>query len=226
MQSGRSDEESPGRARRILGGVALMGLLRAMEKREEFSDDPQVISGSPRVEALADLAKRLAKENPLDDKCVGELVAAAGPRKRDLRKASAVVRFGGAAKESKTAERANRLLVSAWTGQPVAPVSPELDDLLSRIDDLYTRPVEEAFPGLVALRPELGDLEPRFEGRALGQIDQDALWDELLASLDPIIGPDADSSVTDPLLRSLSAHSIARVYLALRAGLIDAVDYD
>jgi hypothetical protein len=210
----------------MLIGAGLVGLMRAAARREEFSDEPQIISGSPRIEALANLARRLATENPRDDECVSELLAAAGRRHRDLRKAAADVRFGGAAKESRQSERANRLLLAAWSGQPVATVSPELDDLLTRIDDLYSVPVEVAFASLTELRPGLADLQGQFEGKARGAVDQEAAWDELFAALEPMLGPEADSSVSDPLLRSESAHNIARLFLALKAGLIDGVDYD
>lgn len=104
-------------------------------------------------------------------------------------------------------------------------MSPEPDELLTWIDDLDAVPVGEAFPSLVALRSELDQLERQFAARAVDDVTRDALWDEPFAALDPMIGQEADSSMTDPLLRSHAAHNSARLFLARRAGLIGAVAY-
>jgi hypothetical protein len=86
--------------------------------------------------------------------------------------------------------------------------------------------VEEAWPQLVRLRPELGALEGQFAPGSIRQGDEDAGWDQLFTALAPLIGPDADTGVTDRVLRSVTAHDIARLFLAVRVGLLDRVEYE
>ena len=98
-----------GRARRVLGAFALMSAFKVAERTAEDADDPQIVSGNPRVERLAELAIELSRTEEDDGASVRRLTEAAGRRRRELRKAAAIVRFGGGTRESAISDRANRL---------------------------------------------------------------------------------------------------------------------
>jgi hypothetical protein len=168
------------------------------------------------MEKLKELATNLARSNSDDDECVRLLREAATAHTHDLEVAAEeVLDFVGP--ESRVSDRANRLLVAAWSGQPVEP-SPLGDEVFRRIEALYSTPVEAAYPTLVELQPHLEELNRRFAPRLIDEDAKDSVWDELRAALAPPIGPDAGADVTDPLLRTKAAHHIARLFLALRVG--------
>lgn len=218
---------SPGRVRRILEASALVTLLRAASRKAETDEEPQIVVSSARVERLADLATELAGTTPDDYECVRVLTASAGRHRRDLWRAAAFGRLGGGARESGLIDRANRLLMAAATGGEVEQPSPESERLFGRVDQLYSVSVEEAFPILTSLSPRLVALQEHWSARSVDDPDHsDELWGELLASLAPVVGPDASEEVNDPLLRTAAAHNIARLFLALQIGLLNHVDYD
>ncbi len=194
-------------------GVALaLGLLHLSKVNE-------------RVEKVQALATKLAISDSDDDHCVRQLREAAARDPHDLKAAlDGLLEFVGP--ESRVSDRAHRLLVAASSGQPVAQLSPEQDELFTRIEALYSTRVELAYPALVELQPGLQGLDQRFAPRAISDDEKDASWDELRAALAPLIGPEAGSEVTDPLLRTKAAHHIARLFLALRVGLLDEIEYD
>ena len=185
-----------------------------------------MVSSNPRIERLAEQAKELARTTPDDAECVRILTETAGRHRRDLSKAAAIVRFGGFANELRANDRANRLLLTAFTGEPVGRPPAELETLFARVDELYTPPVENGFRILAAISPELQTLDAQWSSRTADGGDVDELWNELIGSLAPVVGPDAVPGVSDPLLRTKSAHNIARLYLALQAGLLGHIDYD
>jgi hypothetical protein len=85
-------------------------------------------------------------------------------------------------------------------------------------------PVDVAWPTLVALQPGLADLETTFAPRRLvSDAERDPVWGELIGALEPMVGRDARSD--DPLVRSDPAWNVARLFLAVRVGLLDEVDY-
>jgi len=224
LNEGRPQTPSGG-SRRVIGTLGLVGFLRAGAKRAEVVSDPQIISRNPRSDQVADLAMDFAQSDREDDACARDLLEAAAGRQKVLRAAATSVRFAGMAGESRVRDRANRLLLAASTGTSVEPLSPELDTLFSRIEELYSVSVEDAYSQLAKLRPQLRLLEAQFGQRSTRtENEKNALWSELLAGLAPLIGPDAD--VSDPLLRSVSAHNIARLYFAVRSGLLDEVEYE
>ena len=141
----------------------------------------------------------LAQSDRQDQVCVQKLVAEAEGNRKTLRMAAASVRFAGLARESRVRDRANRLLLAATTGDPVTPLSPELNELFSRIEDLYSVRVETAYSVLLRLSPEFGLLDTRL-GQMPSTADEDSRWNELLEGLALLVGPDADAD--DPLLRS------------------------
>ena len=214
------------RGKRIAAGFALLGFMKAAEKHAESQEEPVFQTGNPVVVKLADLARSLAKNEPDDDTCVRTLLSAAGSKPHNLSRAAASVRFNGQASMSRNANRANRLLLAAHSGSPVEPLPRDLDELFTRVEALYAVRVEDAFPTLVDLQPDLRKLEQQFSRRNIGEEVKNAVWDELLGALAPVIGPEANPDVTDPLLRLDSAHNIARLFLAVRVGLLDEVDYD
>jgi hypothetical protein len=76
----------------------------------------------------------------------------------------------------------------------------------------------------VALQPGLADLETTFAPRrSVSDEERDLLWEELVGALKPMVGEDARSD--DPLVRSDPAWNVARLFLAVRMGLLDEVDY-
>jgi hypothetical protein len=222
-----SDGGTPGfagKARGILAGLGLVAALKSMEKRAEDEDDPGLLIQSPRVDKLVALAFELVTNHRPDEDAVHRLVQTARRHRGDLKKAAAQVRFGGHAKFDRRVDRANRLLLAAFNGEPVQPLPPERDELFTRVDELMSVPVEDAWPTLVALQPGLADLETTFAPRrSVSDAERDPLWGELIGALEPMVGRDAGSD--DPLVRSDPAWNVARLFLAVRVGLLDEVDY-
>jgi hypothetical protein len=195
-----------------------------MQKRGEDEDEPGLLIQSPRVDKLVEIAFELVTNDRPDEDAVQRLLQAAGRHPGDLKKAAAQVRFGGHAKFDRRVDRANRLLLAAFNGEPVQPLPPEQDELFTRVDELMSVPVEEAWPTLVALQPGLADLETTFAPRrSVSDEERDLLWEELVGALKPVVGGDARSD--DPLVRSDPAWNVARLFLAVRVGLLDEVDY-
>jgi hypothetical protein len=183
-----------------------------------------ISKANERVARLQEQATNLAISNSDDDDCVRLLRGAAARNSDDLEVAAeGALDFVGP--ESRVSDRAHRLLVAAWSGQPVAP-SPLGDEVFERIEALYSTPVEIAYPTLVELQPRLDELNRQFAPRTIAENAKDSVWDELRAALAPLIGPEAEANVKDPLLRTKAAHHIARLFLALRVGLIDEIDYE
>ena len=186
MEAERHHYEPRGFLGRAQGIALIFGLLHISKVNE-------------RVERLQELAANLASSNSDDDDCVRLLREAAARHSDDLEAAAErVLDFVGP--ESRVSDRAYRLLVAAWSGQPVAP-SPQSDEVFTRIEALYSTPVELAYPRLVELQPRLEELNRQFAPRVIADDEKDSVWDELWAALAPLIGPEADTDVTDPLLR-------------------------
>ena len=83
--------------------------------------------------------------------------------------------------------------------------------------------VEDAFPQLAEMQPKLRELEEEFAPRSVDPGEKQALWDDLIAKLSPVVGPEALEE--DPFLRSDTVWNVARLYLAVRVGLLEEVDY-
>jgi hypothetical protein len=207
----------------VVTGLALVGLFKTMQKNAEAEDEPGIDQNDPAVLALAQQARELATREPDDDECVRALLRAAGSKTRNLSKAAASVRFAGQARESRIADRANRLLLAAFSGEAVRQLTPEQDQWFERLDEVMSVPVEVAFPRLAELQPKLRELEEDFAPRPVDPNEEEALWDDLIAKLSPVVGPDAVDG--DPFLRSDTVWNVARLYLAVRVGLLEEVDY-
>ena len=204
-------------------GLHSLASSRPCRKGMNEQDEPGIEQSDPLVLALAQQARQLAQNQPDDDECVRALLTAAGSKTRNLSKAAASVRFAGQARESRTADRANRLLMAAFRGEPVRQLTEEEVNWFDRIDEVMAVPVEDAFPHLVEMQPKLRELEEEFPPRLVDPGDKDALWDDLIAKLSPLVGPEALNE--DSFLRSDTVWNVARLYLAVRVGLLEEVDY-
>ena len=179
----------------LVGGLALAAFLNAVEKRSEPSDEPQIISCDAEVLRLEALARDLAQQERSDDEAVQTLTRSAGRDRRNLSKAAARVRFGGHAKYNRNLDRANRLLLAAFHGAPVQPLSTETDEFFKRVDEISGIRVEEAWPKLVRLQPGLGDLEARFVPRQVSKAESGPLWDELIDAIKPLVGREPTATI-------------------------------
>jgi hypothetical protein len=227
VPQGPGEEDEPTglveKAKGVVAGFALLGVFKAMEKNAESEDEPGIEQRDPVVLALAEQARQLAHSQPDDDECVRALRKAAGSKARNLSKAAASVRFAGQARESRIADRANRLLLAAYRGQSVRQLTEEEANWFDRIDEVMAVRVEDAYPHLAEMQPKLRELEETFAPRSVDPGDKDALWDELIAALSPVVGPNALDD--DSFLRSETVWNVARLYLAVQVGLLEEVDY-
>jgi hypothetical protein len=221
------------RAKAWVGVVGLLGVLKSAAKKSEFADEPQILFRNEKADEIAGLAEQLAASDRSDDECVRQLVTAVGKDRNMLSRAAAVVRFGGRARESRVADRANRLLLAAFSGEQVVLAPPEFDELMNRIDQFGSVEFDEAYAELVQLRPELRTVEEQFSSRFTDQpfdpelLDDDQWheqWSELEEALKPVVGPEADEDVGDPLLRSRFAFDLASMFLGGRMGLVNNTD--
>jgi hypothetical protein len=113
--------------------------------------------------------------------------------------------------------------MAAYRDEPVRQLREEEANWFDRIDEVMGVRVEDAFLHLVEMQPKLRELEEKCAPRSVDPGDKDALWDELIAELAPVVGPEA--VIKDPFLRSDTVWNIARLYLAVRVGLLEEVDY-
>ena len=153
------------KAKTWVGVTGLLGFLKSAAKNSEFVDEPQILVKDEKADEIANLAEQLADSDRSDDECVRQLAAAVGKDRRMLSRAAAVVRFDGRAKESRVADRANRLLLAASSGEPVVLAPPEFDELMDRIDQFGSVELEEAYAELVQLRPGLRTVEEQFSSK-------------------------------------------------------------
>src|SRR5438132_469732 len=114
----------PGRVARFIGALGALGLFKAIERAERQKAVPGVVTGNPKIEALADAAWTIAEEEPDAATAVEAVLRKAHGRKTDLLRAAAIVRMDGAG-ESRIACRADRLLHAAATGSAVVETSEE-----------------------------------------------------------------------------------------------------
>ncbi len=156
--------KSPGLITRALGAIGVGALLQSLGDQELDAPDPKVVWHTERSSALRALAMALAESGRADSSAVRELAAAAGRHPKELRRAAATLRSGGWAEEDLVSCRANRLLVSAATGQPVEPVTQAELAWFARLralGEVVPEPaaLAAAFGELAAEEPELAVLE-------------------------------------------------------------------
>jgi len=219
--------KSAGRARVSLASVGLLGLLRALAKREEDREEPGAVWATPRIESLATFAIVVAKDVQDDSDAVKKLRIRAKGRRGPLRRAAAFVRFSSLVHEDGVADRANRLLKAAGSGTAVEPVAEEDKQRFDRIATFAAQEYPDAYAALADMEPRLLSFKDDLVGAARVAAGQNggllsseqnlALLDLLYDGLTALIGP--DSAQTDDLLVSQTAFDRARFHLVTLAGL-------
>lgn len=213
------------RPERVLGALGLVAVLKRTADEQVDAEVPQLAVLSARARHLQDRALDLAAEGRDDPAAVQELRAAAGRRgERQLRAAAAALRVIELTREDRTQNLANRLLLAAAADAAVAPLTEQDRKLIEELEALLNMPLEVAFEQLVQLEPSLDPLQRRIAALARSDavlaLDSDArddlLWDEIIAGLEPILGP--GSSAADAVTRSRTAFGLARLWLAQISG--------
>ncbi len=211
----------PGRLTRALGGVLLLGFLRARADQELDAEHPEWTWGSERIYRLRELAVQIATDVPGDAEAVAAIQALGG-RPKDWRRAAAVIRADGFAREHRNDLRAARLLQAAANRGTPAPPSRDEEALLRAVDSLEALPPDEAFAVLASEVPALRDLEQQIVTSLSepGWNDRDAYEraDEIVDNLSRLVGPRAPAGSS--LIQSHTAFGHARVYLVGKAGLL------
>jgi hypothetical protein len=210
-----------------LGSVGLLGLLRALAKREEDREEPGAVWATPRVEALARFAIVVARDVQEDSDAVKKLRIKAKGRRGLLRRAAAFVRFSSLVHEDGVADRANRLLRAAGAGTAVEPVAEEDKQRFDRIAAFVAEEDADAYAALAEMKPRLVSFKDDLveaarvaagqNGGLLSSEQNLALLDLLYDGLTALIGP--ESAQTDDLLVSQTAFDRARLHLVTLAGL-------
>jgi hypothetical protein len=174
-----------------------------------------------RASPLAKLAFQVAADIPDDGEALAA-IRAAGARPRDLKQAAAMFRDQGYAFDHRINRRAARLLEAVAGGGPLVTASAEEEALFRAVESIEALSIEDAFAVLAAEVPALRDLEQQVTtSRAMPgweDNDPDHRIDEILASLDQLVGPQAPAGSL--FIRSEVAHGYARVYLLSKADLI------
>lgn len=219
--SGRRRAQLPGN--RVQSALLAVGMLRhfqALAGRQVDDEHPDVVVDSERVARLARLADKMANSatDPVD--AVPALLrGVAGRRRKDLHRAAAQIRSAGWVGEDRATFVADQLLLSAFDGRPVAPVTPDMNTWFARIAELRVGSMAEAFARLAALQPALVELEAQVRWRKAHTTGDGAASSSLRASLrayvrqslTPVVGPAAVAG--DKVLRSHTAEEIAQRYL-------------
>jgi hypothetical protein len=219
-----SPEEVPAPTwKRALGAGALLVGLGHATRTARLLDEPIVVRSDANRSALGARALELAKSGADENGAVRELRAQAGRHRRWLLDAAAHFRMGGGAREIRSWNQANRLLLRA-ADVPVEPLSADEERLPAWAEGFVTLPPEQAFawlverePQLLALRDTLPTEAERANAGVMSVDEDDPIFDRVEKGLRPLIGPHARTA--DPLLRSNTAHGAASHYLLVRAGL-------
>jgi hypothetical protein len=119
-------------------------------------------------------------------------------------------------RESPPADRAFRIAQAAVTGSAVEPVEPAQVELFTRLDEMKSMPIADAYARLVKLVPELGAVS-----QALPPLPEDEtarlLWRSRLSKrLRWLVGKWSEHP--DPLVRTSAMERLARYYLQIEAG--------
>lgn len=205
-----------------MGGIAALGLIRALSDRDLDSEHPEFCFSTSRTDELRDLAVEVAAGIPGDAEAVAA-IRAAGGKPKQWKRAAASIRGDGYAREHRDYLRAARLLKAAADGgMPVAASSDE-EALFRAVDNLEALSIGDAFAALATEVPALRALEhqvvtllsePGWEDR-----DEDDRRTEILDNLAQLVGPRAPEG--SPLIGSHTAFDRARIYLLGKAGLVD-----
>lgn len=224
---------APKRVLALLGlGVAIHHTYKAQTKKGEV---PKGILLNERSNQIRNRAIELAADGREDEDAVAELVALSGRHRHDADVAALDLCTENRCHESRTYNRAHRLLRAAITSEPVAPPTDADVVLMEVVGHLHQLPPDAMFGELAAKEPRLNEVEALVRAGELGApIDTSILnlrdeerrefareWLErhevLCKRLLPLVGPEAE--VDDLALRSYFARSSVQEYLQELAGI-------
>jgi hypothetical protein len=119
-------------------------------------------------------------------------------------------------RETRTGDRAFRIAAAAVTNRAVQPVEPTRVELFTRVDEMESVPIADAFARLVKLLPELGELSKTLQPLPEGKQDR-LRWEmQLSKRLRWLVGPWIEHP--DPLVRTAAMATLARDFLRIAAG--------
>lgn len=204
-------------------------LRDAYRKQTEERGVPEVVVLNDRSTRIRDLAIDLARNEREDEDAVGELVALTGRHRRDAEIAALDLRRENSCHESRTYNRAYRLLQAALASEPIAQPTPADIALMEVVNGLRQMPPEVRFRALAAKEPRLQEVERLVQSGDFGvRMDPEILslpvderrasaraWLESEATMRkrllPLVGPEAE--VDDLALRSYFAQDSVENYL-------------
>jgi hypothetical protein len=119
-------------------------------------------------------------------------------------------------RETRAGDRAFRIAQAAVTNSAVRPVEPARVELFTRLDEMESMPIADAFARLVKLVPELGELSKTLPPLPEGKHDR-LRWDlQLSKRLRWLVGPWSEHP--DPLVRTSAMATLAEDFLQIAAG--------
>jgi hypothetical protein len=208
-----------------------LGLLLRDAYRKQTEEDgvPKVVLLNDRSHQIRDLAMELATTEREDEGAVAELVALTGRHRHDAEVAALDLCTENKCHESRTYNRANRLLRAATTSEPMAQTTAADLATIEAVEDLNEMPPDVMSETLVAKEPRLAEIEAMVRSGGLGaRMSLDVMklttderrsfgqeWLErdgkLRSELRPLVGPEAE--VDDLALRSYAAKSNVKEYI-------------
>ncbi|HEX3424753.1 MAG TPA: hypothetical protein VHT30_01385 [Acidimicrobiales bacterium] len=212
------------RLRDALGGIALFAQLK------HLSSDEYTPEGVPALNegdmAVFNAAQVLASDHECSDAdAVAELVRVAGRHHHRLRKSEIASHRSGRNLDSAVADRTQRLLEAAVTGQAVTVPSALDRRRFEVVQSFRALPRDQAWEQLVVAVPQLAvlafDIPTHLLNRSVppeavseAARDASARLQDLRSRLDELLGPKSGQS--DPLLSSTYARQFAVEYLIQR----------
>ena len=148
-----------------------------------------------------------------DEAAVKELRRLAGRRQTDLGPAEVTARIGGRFLDLEVENRAQRLLASAISGEPIRAVTNEERQRFDAVGEFAELGPDAAWNRLVAAVPPLGEVaEELIRSSAGSKLTTEDLRN-LLERVQLLVGPGSGSS--DPLIGSVYARTFATDRLRL-----------
>jgi len=206
----------------VLGTLGSGPLLKSLEDQDLDAPRPTVTLHAPRSDQLRRLALARADDGRVDDAAARQLTRAADRHRKELRRAAAAIRSGGADVEELTAHQANRLLLAAATGTPIVALTSDQQQWFRRVGALRDASSDAAFAELASCGPGLADLER--DGRlAASRPEFGTMDDEHRMTAVRNLYVDRLASIVehaaDPLVLTQVAEDAVRHHLITLAGL-------
>jgi hypothetical protein len=163
---------------------------------------------------LQELVYDVAEANGNDDDAADQLSRAVGQKPR--RAIKYWLDMLEERRETPSSDRASRIAQAAITRSAVEPVEPKRVELFTRLDEMQSMPIADAYARLVKLVPELDGVYetlPPLPGDKTAR----SLWRGRLSSrLRRLIGKRSEHP--DPLVRTSAMAGLAADYLEIAAG--------